>query len=66
MVQLIKQKKISPAILVTKVRKQLKTNVVGVAAPKLYQTYEKMGYDALNDGKKFNALMKNKRKLESV
>ena len=64
MLQLIKQKKISPAILGTKVRQQLKTNVVGVATPKLYQAYEKMGYDVLNDDKKFSAFMKKKRKLD--
>ena len=66
MVQLIKQKKISPAILGTKVRQQLKkkTAVVGLATPKHYHPYEKMGYAVLNDGKKFSALMKKKRKLE--
>ena len=66
MLQLIKQKKISPTKLGTKVRKQLETNVVGVATPKLYQAYEKMGYDVLNDDKKFNAFMNKKRKLEPV
>ena len=64
MLQLIKQKKISPTILGTKVRKQLKTNVVGFATAKLRKNYEKLGYAALNDGKQFNALMKKKRKLE--
>ena len=39
MLQLIKQKKISPSILGTKVRKQLTTSVVGVATPKLCKNY---------------------------